>query len=42
MVLDGTEYAVSTPFVSTITEDLQTILLILRKFKHILTTELAI
>ena len=42
MVLDGTEYAVSTPFVSTITSDLQAILLILRKFKHILNTELVV
>lgn len=42
MVLDGCEYAVSTPFISTITDDLQTILLVLRKFKHILATELVV
>jgi hypothetical protein len=40
MVLDGVDYAVSTPFVSTISDDLQTILLILRKFKDILEKEL--
>ena len=41
MVLDGLDYAVSTPFVSTISGDLQTILLILRKFKDILAAQLS-
>ena len=41
MVLDGLDYAVSTPFVSTIRGDLQTILLILRKFKDILAAQLS-
>jgi hypothetical protein len=42
MVIDGNEYAVSTPYVSTISDDLQSILLILRKFKTILLTQLAV
>ena len=42
MVLDDKTYSVSTGIVSTNKEGLQRILLILRKFKHILTTELAI
>jgi hypothetical protein len=42
MVLDDKTYSVSTGIVSTNKDDLQRILLILRKFKHILTTELAI
>ena len=42
MVLDNKTYSVSTGIVSTNRDDLQNILLILRKFKHILHTELAI
>lgn len=42
MVLDGKEYSVSNGFVSTDPEGLQKFLLILRKFKHILLTELAV
>jgi hypothetical protein len=42
MVLDNKTYSVSTGFVSTNPDGLQSILLILRKFKHILHTELAI
>jgi hypothetical protein len=42
MVLDDKTYCVSTGIISTNKDDLQRILLILRKFKHILTTELAI
>jgi hypothetical protein len=42
MVLDDKTYSVSTGIVSTNKDDLQRILLILRKFKHILTTELAV
>ena len=41
IVLEGNEYSVSNAFVSTNTDDLQLILLILRKFKSILYTELA-
>ncbi len=40
MVLDDKTYSVSTGIVSTNRDDLQRILLILRKFKHILATEL--
>jgi hypothetical protein len=40
MVLDDKTYSVSTGIVSTNKDDLQRILLILRKFKHILATEL--
>jgi hypothetical protein len=42
MVLDDKTYSVSTGIVSTNKEGLQLILLILRKFKHILNTELAV
>ncbi len=42
MVMDGKNYSVSTAFVSTNSESLQKILLILRKFKHILLTELTV
>ena len=42
MVLDDKTYSISTGFVSTNSNDLQSILLILRKFKHILITQLAI
>jgi hypothetical protein len=42
MVLDDKIYSVSSGIVSTNRDDLQRILLILRKFKHILTTELNI
>ena len=42
MVMDGQQYSVSTGFVSTNRDGLQNILLILRKFKHILLTELAV
>jgi hypothetical protein len=42
MVLDGTIYCVSNGYIAANADDLQTILLILRKFKHILMTELAI
>jgi hypothetical protein len=42
MVLDDKTYSVSTGIVSTNREGLQRIILILRKFKHILHTELAI
>ena len=41
IVLEGNEYSVSNAFVSTNSDDLQLILLILRKFKSILYTELA-
>jgi hypothetical protein len=40
MVLDDKIYSVSNAYVAANADDLQTILLILRKFKHILTTEL--
>ncbi len=42
MVLNGKEYSVSNAYVSTNPKSLQEILLILRKFKHILLTELAV
>jgi hypothetical protein len=42
MILDNKTYSISTGYVSTNSDDLQSILLILRKFKHILLTELAI
>jgi hypothetical protein len=42
MILDNKTYSISTGYVSTNTNDLQSILLLLSKFKHILTTELAI
>ncbi len=42
MVLDGKEYSVSTSYNSSSSTGLQDILLILRKFKHILLTELAV
>ena len=42
MVLDNKTYSISNAFVSTNPDGLQQILLILRKFKHILHTELAI
>lgn len=42
MVLDDKTYSVSTPSISTSRDGLQRIVLILRKFKHILHTELAI
>ena len=42
MVLDGREYSVSSGYISTNTDGIQDILLILRKFKHILATELSI
>jgi hypothetical protein len=42
MVLDDKTYCVSTGIISTNKEGLQRILLILRKFKHILHTELAV
>jgi hypothetical protein len=42
MVLDNKTYSVSTGVVPTNPDGLQTILLILRKFKHILNTELAV
>lgn len=42
MVLDDKTYSVSKPIVSTNRDDLQRIILILRKFKHILNTELAV
>lgn len=41
IVFEGKEYSVSNAFVSTNSDDLQLILLILRKFKSILYTELA-
>jgi hypothetical protein len=40
MILDGKTYSISNGYVAANADDLQTILLILRKFKHILTTEL--
>ncbi len=42
MVLDETTYSVSNGYVAANADDLQTILLILRKFKHILMTELVV
>ncbi len=42
MVMQGREYAIANGLDSTEKTDLQRILLILRKFKHILLTELAI
>ena len=42
MVLDDKTYSVSAAIISTNRDSLQRILLILRKFKHILTTELAV
>ena len=42
MVLDGRKYSVSSGYISTNTEGIQDILLILRKFKHILASELTI
>ena len=42
MILDGKTYSISNAFVSTNANGLQTILLILRKFKQILTASLAI
>ncbi len=42
MILDDKTYSVSTGIVSTSREGLQQIVLILRKFKHILHTELAV
>ena len=42
MSLDGKTYSISNGYVAANADDLQSILLILRKFKHILTTELAI
>jgi hypothetical protein len=42
MILDGTTYSISNGYVAANAEDLQRILLILRKFKHILTTELTV
>ena len=42
MVLDGKSYSFSTAFVSTNSDGLINILLILPKFKHILLTELAV
>jgi hypothetical protein len=42
MVLDDKTYSVSAALISTNRDSLQRILLILRKFKHILNTELAI
>ncbi len=42
MILDGKTYSISTGFLSTHPDGLQKILLILRKFKHILNTELAV
>ncbi len=42
MVLNNQTYAVSNGYVAANANDLQTILLILRKFKHILHTELAV
>ena len=40
MILDGKTYSISNGYVAANADDLQTILLILRKFKHILATEL--
>ncbi len=40
MILDGKIYSISNGYVAANADDLQSILLILRKFKHILTTEL--
>jgi hypothetical protein len=40
MVLDGTTYSISNGYVAANADDLQSIFLILRKFKHILATEL--
>lgn len=42
MVLQGKTYAVSTALNATKSDDLQQILLVLRKFKHILLTELVV
>jgi len=42
MILDGKHYSVSIGHNALGPKDLQEILLILRKFKHILLTELAI
>lgn len=42
MILDGKTYSISNGYVAANADDLQTILLILRKFKHILHTELAV
>jgi hypothetical protein len=42
MILDDKTYSISNAFVSTNADDLQNILLILRKFKHILATELSV
>jgi hypothetical protein len=42
MVMQGREYAIANGLDSTEKTDLQTILLVLRKFKHILLTELAV
>jgi hypothetical protein len=42
MILDGTTYSISNGYIAANADDLQRILLILRKFKHILATELAI
>jgi hypothetical protein len=42
MILDGKTYSISNGYVAANADDLQTILLILRKFKHILMTELAV
>ena len=41
IVLEGKEYSVSNAYVSTNMDDLQSILLVLRKFKSMLYTELA-
>jgi hypothetical protein len=42
MILDGKTYSISNGYVAANEDDLQNILLILRKFKHILHTELAV
>ncbi|MDZ7880613.1 MAG: hypothetical protein U5L45_23260 [Saprospiraceae bacterium] len=42
MILDGKTYSISNGYVAANADDLQTILLILRKFKHILHTELTV
>ena len=41
IILDGKKYSVSNAYVSTNSDDLQTILLVLRKFKEILYADLA-